>query len=244
MVLDNPFPSRPISSSLSREDVIGYLLEVAKQGWNVYADDDSWVIDIDDCQQISIRQHGSSWHVQPRDSRTTRQFVPGTAINLTQLRACVDPRLGQTRPSTARTREGHPASNLSKISQFVGSAKVLAIHDPYLNDAGLDNLRAVANLTNCIAPDIQLLTSSSGTQKLSKVFVTAFFSEFNCTSGEIRKIVTGKPHRRFFLLSGGQSLIIGMSLNNVDKNEVIHVEPDTEDRIFFGEQWKLSVPVF
>lgn len=247
---DNPFPPCPRPCSLTREDVIGYLIDVHKRGWSVFDDSEpaygnSFVIELDDCNRLRLYPEGTGWIVSHRAS-VGRSLVGGRAESLIQLKACLEqPQfLGKGPPSTARIREGQPASNLSKIAQLIGSAKILAVHDPYLEDNGLDNLRAIAHLSNCIAGDIRLLTSSKGAHKLSESYVTAFFAEFGCTLGKIRKVVSGKPHRRFFLLSGGQSLIMGMSLNHVNKNEAIRVESDTEDRPFFEVEWGSSVPVF
>ena len=41
----------------------------------------------------------------------------------------------------------------------------------------------------------------------------------------------------FLLLSGGQALLLGMSLNSTDKNEAARLEPDAHDRPFFESVW-------
>ncbi len=50
-------------------------------------------------------------------------------------------------------------------------------------------------------------------------------------------------HRRFFLLSGGQSLILGPSLNSIHKNEAVRLEPDAEGRAFFDGVWAAAGPL-
>jgi hypothetical protein len=45
-------------------------------------------------------------------------------------------------------------------------------------------------------------------------------------------------HRRFLLLSGGRSLLIGCSLNPIAKNEAVALGGgDAEDRAFFDGLW-------
>jgi hypothetical protein len=45
------------------------------------------------------------------------------------------------------------------------------------------------------------------------------------------------------LLSGGQTLIIGMSLNELNKNEAVHLETDEHDRPWFDAEWTSSQPI-
>ncbi len=52
-----------------------------------------------------------------------------------------------------------------------------------------------------------------------------------------------KEHRRFMLLSGGRSLLLGHSLNAIHKNEAIRVESDVEDRAFFDSEWAAATPL-
>jgi hypothetical protein len=63
--------------------------------------------------------------------------------------------------------------------------------------------------------------------------------ERGVTGGEARLMPDGE-HRRFILLSGGQSLILGMSLNSIAKTEAVRVEPDTTDAPFFGSVWSAA----
>jgi hypothetical protein len=45
------------------------------------------------------------------------------------------------------------------------------------------------------------------------------------------------------LLAGGQSLILGPSLQELDKDEVVHDEADIEDRPLFDEEWDEAAPL-
>jgi hypothetical protein len=78
--------------------------------------------------------------------------------------------------------------------------------------------------------------------QLTKTFVEQWFRERGVTAGEARLMPDGE-HRRFFLLSGGQSLLLGMSLNSITKNEAVRIEPDTTDRPFFESVWGAARPL-
>ncbi len=45
------------------------------------------------------------------------------------------------------------------------------------------------------------------------------------------------------LLSGGISLIVGPSFNNLSTNEVSYKESDAQDRSFFDSEWLIAIPV-
>jgi hypothetical protein len=45
------------------------------------------------------------------------------------------------------------------------------------------------------------------------------------------------------LLSGAQSLILGMSLNSIAKNEAVRLEVDAEDHTFFDSVWATATPL-
>jgi len=53
---------------------------------------------------------------------------------------------------------------------------------------------------------------------------------------------SNEAHRRFILLRG-KSLILGKSLNSIDKDEVATVEDDRDDRPFFDSEWQSARPL-
>jgi len=75
--------------------------------------------------------------------------------------------------------------------------------------------------------------------QLTKTFVEQWFRERGVTAGEARLMPDGE-HRRFILISGGQSLLLDMSLNSIAKNEAIRLESDTRDRPFFESVWGVA----
>jgi hypothetical protein len=241
MSADNPFPSLPISS-LSKEEVVAYLTDLQAKGWTIYSDGNDFIIIKNDVEKLRIRPSGGGFRIE-HESTIGRSLVGSNAFNLIQFKTALSRYLPTQSPAWTRTVEQQPASNFSRISRLIGSAHVEAVYDPYLDDKGLDNLLTLVRLANSVSPNLRLTTSEKGARRLTTPFVKAFFKELGCTSGEIRKTSSQKPHRRFMLLSGGQSLIMGMSLNDLDKNEAVRLESDSYDRTFFESDWVTGQPV-
>jgi hypothetical protein len=123
MSAGNPFPPLPPSTPLSKEQVIGELTVLEKEGWEVFSVDPHFVIKVDDATTLWLLPHGET-HCQIQPEST----------------------LGQARPTTTRLVAGQPASNVAPIQTLIGSAEVEAVHDPDLADKGLDTLRILFRL--------------------------------------------------------------------------------------------------
>jgi hypothetical protein len=97
-----------------------------------------------------------------------------------------------------------------------------------------------------VANDLRLLSCEKMAEprrpRLTKTFVEEWFKERGLTSAEARLMPDGE-HRRFMLLSDGQSLTLGRSLNSYDKNEAVRLEPDGADRKFFNGVWATATPL-
>jgi hypothetical protein len=77
-----------------------------------------------------------------------------TAENMTQLDEYVRPRVGGKAPAmSTRTRRGEPASNHGRLAKLIGTAKVEAIYDPFLDDKGLDAFRTIVRLSGATADE-------------------------------------------------------------------------------------------
>ncbi len=151
------------------------------------------------------------------------------------------------RPTIARLRSECPSSNLSLISKLIGSYAVEAVFDPYLDNRGLSALRDIISVgEGRLSPSIRLLTSSKALQKrngiprLSRSFVDQWLKEVEATSGEMRLMGSEGEHRRFLLMSDKRSLVLGASLNGLNKNEAASVDSNKEDLDFFEESWGKS----
>jgi hypothetical protein len=243
MTAESPFPPKP-EPSLTREDVVAYLIDLQAKGWTIYTYAENFIVELNETEQLDISPIGSQSVGKIYTVRVQSTVGPsshvGTPSNMLQFKKAVSPFFENQSPTRARTVEGEPASNFSKIAKLIGPAQVVAVHDPYMDDKGLANLLTLVGLAQTAAPDLRLITSNKGAKGLTRNFVSAFFTQLGCSSGEIRKTSSRKPHRRFMLLSGGQSLIMGMSLNDLDKNEAVHLESDALDRPLFEKEWASS----
>lgn len=241
MSTDNPFPAIPPSTPLSREELIRELLAVQQAGWEVFSSGEYFLIKLTDSERLSVLLHGAVCQIQP-ESTLDRKFVQSYARDMPELRATLARHLGPRPPNRTRFVAGQPASNLARIATLVGSAAIEAVHDPYLDDKGLDTLRTLFRLGVRTIPNLRLIKKDSSSNRLTEAFAKAFLSEFGCQTGEIRRSTAKNPHRRFMLLSGGQSLILGLSLNDLNKDEAAHLENDQVDRPFFEQEWNTSIP--
>lgn len=240
MTSDNHFPPLP-SSALLREDVIAYLVDLQANGWTIYSENDDFIIMKNEVEKLRIKPIQRGYRIE-HESTVGRSLVGSSAYSLVQLKVALSQYLPTHRPTRTRIMEQEPASNFSKIAKLIGSSRVNAVHDPYLDDKGLSNLLTLVRLANSVSPDLRLITSERGAKRLNKQFVAAFFKELGCASGQIRTAPTQKPHRRFMLLSGGQALIMGMSLNDLEKDEAVNLENDELDRPLFETEWNSGQP--
>ncbi len=207
--MQNPFPTYP-SRSLSREDVINYLFRLKERGWEVYSQGNKiFIIRVDDSHNVMIQDLGNYFAVTKESFTGTGGLgVYGRAENMLQFEQAVakcSPLL-QSRPTKTRLEENEPASNYGRISMLIGSARIEAVHDPFLEEKGLANLLTMTKLGASVSSHVRLLTSVKVSKRINPLYVQSWFKELGC-SGDIRKSSATKPHRRFMLLSGGQSLI-------------------------------------
>lgn len=235
-MINRTFPPIP-ESKLEREDVIGHLVVLNEMGWNVYADNESFIIVLNETDSIRISPVHEGYRIQLQTTLIERSLVAARASNMAQLRSALEQYLPQVAPSTIRTSRKEPATNYSKLANLIGHSCINAVYDPYLDDIGLNNLLTLGRLTNAVSSELRLLTSDKGAKRLNINFVKSFFVELGCDNCQIKVITSEKPHRRFILLSSGQSLIIGFSLNDLAKNEAAHLETDALDRRFFEAEW-------
>jgi hypothetical protein len=147
----------------------------------------------------------------------------------------------------ARLHQATPATNLVTISTLIGNAEIEGVFDPYLDNRALAALIDILSLSGSVSKSVRLLSSGhavpgKGKSKLTKTFVAQWFAEHNVASGEVRVMAPGQ-HRRFILLSGRQSLLLGMSLNSMAKNEAVRLESDYDDRPLFNLEWVKASPL-
>lgn len=238
------FPALP-APSLSPEIVAARCLELKAEGWEVFRDGARLVVKTGATSNVTLTPDiNGQCHVSGRtDFGAILINVP--VHSLEELDEALRQRgvAGRApRRDSTRTRQGEPASNIGRIAGLMRS-RVEGVYDPYLDDRGLATLVSLVGLGHGVAPDVRLVTSLALGERLTQAFVAATVRELRAPHGLVRRTTSPKPHRRFMLLSGGQSLILGMSLNDLDKDEAARIEPDTEDRPFFDREWGQATPL-
>lgn len=156
-------------------------------------------------------------------------------------------------PLKERLVAGEPARNLRKIKDMVGSATITAIHDPYTTTGSLDTLLKLADMGQMLSPSLRILGTatplSKSTEKKSFLSLLKDINAERKASWEARVYPTAnKPHRRFLILHDGSIVTCGMSLNHIDKDEVLDHEPSgsenaEHDQQLFEEKWRIATPI-
>lgn len=140
-----------------------------------------------------------------------------------------------------RLRKAEPATNKAKIITLVGNRTVKSIFDPYFYTSSVQTLLTLHHLGLKFASYIPCLTTNNGCKNLDKTFLKDFNTQLQMNL--LVKKCPDSEHRRFFLLNDNTSLIIGPSLNDINKNEAIYIDKDKhqEDIDFFTENWSKAI---
>jgi hypothetical protein len=252
MASTSPFPPYP-HPRLGLQEVVDYLLHAKANGWcEVYqaSRPNEFVLVLGPHEEILIAfEHGQCLIVSSYYGRARAAGKPRT---LPELEDAIDQAAAYcfkpwpAKMTTARLSDSTPAANKVTISRLLGSAEIQGVFDPYLDNQALATLLDIVSLGGSISNAVRLLSSTEMTQgripRLTKTFISSWFAERGITAGETRLMPKGE-HRRFMLLRGGQSLIVGMSLNAIAKNEAAHLERDDQDRAFFDSVWATATPL-
>jgi hypothetical protein len=247
------FPPYP-GSSLKREDVVNYLLQCKANGWcqGIYqgSSPNEFIIVTDDDRKILLQG-------QPQGCVVLAEHLGSqTKIGLAESIGGLEKLISQagninggqwpTKITSARLSSSTPASNMATMSSLVGTSEIQAVFDPYLSNKSLATLLDILSLGPTISNNVRLLACQKMTTgvrpQLTKTFADLWFHERAVTGGEVRIMPDGE-HRRFMLLSGGNSLILGMSLNSIAKNEAVRLEQDVQDYPFFDSVWNSATPL-
>lgn len=256
MADDQPFPNYP-GTRLTRDHIVGYLVPYLQKGWEIYQGDseNQFVVRLADNLKLFIEFVDRRWRVStglaPNMSiaiwaypETLHELDSAIQIGVRTATSAIDPKPEWSAlPRAIRLSADEPASNISKIVGLIGSSKVEAVFDAYLDNKSLETLLNFATLGVQISTNVRLLTStkmvnpSQGLPRLTLSYVRSWITQLECLSAEVRHATYSGHQRRFILLSGGQSLIIGPSLNNLSLNEASHLESDAADVKFFAAEW-------
>ena len=156
-------------------------------------------------------------------------------------------------PLKERLVAGEPARNLQKIKDMIGTAVVTAVHDPYTTTGSLDTILKLADTGAKFSPLLRILgtekTLSKSTEKKSFMGLLKDINSERKASWKARVYpASSKPHRRFLILQDGSVVTCGMSLNHIDKDEVLdHETAGSEnaqhDHKLFEQQWKIAIAI-
>lgn len=241
------FPEKP-SKVYTLDDLTSYLLQIRSIGFNIYKtnqQENVFEIEIDEVFNIRCSYASGSSQIQLRKFENMIDYL--NVKSKPQLQKVIEDYFRQilgkfpSAPTSARLYSDTPATNFQSISNLIGSSEIMGVFDPYLENSSLSTLIDICSFgQGKIGNNIRLLGSrkkAGGTNpSFTNIGVSAFLTQSSVTG--LAKVMIGESeHRRFLLLSGGQSLILGHSFNAIHKNEAIRIEADTEDLVFFNSQW-------
>ncbi len=209
-------------------------------------DGDAFVLPLPD-GEVRVRPTDGRWRVQSTTLGILSTY--GDATNGVELHTLVANASGRRLavdqpPARGRLAADTPATNYRTISRLIDSAKIVAVFDPYIDNSALEQLVHIVSFGNgSFAADVCLLGSTAKTSskpgtpaRFSNAGVTVWAAQLGIRA-EGRYLPKEDEHRRFLLLSGGRSLLLGPSINSIHKNEAVSVEDDREDRPFFEAKW-------
>ncbi len=234
-------------ADFGESEVESYLEAIASSGWQVYADEKPgfYVIKVDEEKRIDIWffTDFKEWTVESWNQgiclfgkgATSFQSFKGLIANAMQ---CLGQALDSS-PRNFRLKQQSPVSNRIGLVKLSHGANVQCIFDPYFDDKAIASLSILVNLGLKLIPEVRILITEKVKKRIPKQFITEFETEYS-SKLNIRVCSSDKEHRRFLLLSSGETLILGCSLNSLDKNEAAHLESSPVDSDFFNEQWGQS----
>lgn len=230
---------------LTRQEAISQLEKIQKLGYDVYQkDDNSFLIKINDSKEIVIIKRPNKWIVRAnKDGLPVYIKNPSTLALLisflNEAASELNVNIGiRNVVKSVRINSNQPLSNKVKIISLIQDRKITGIFDPYFDTKSILTLHALAKLGLKFNTSVKCLTKKPF-NSIDQSILNDFENEFSIDF-KIKKCVS-KEHRRFFILDSNTIIIIGCSLNDIDKNEVvveeINKDLNEEDIKFFNEEW-------
>jgi hypothetical protein len=234
-------------ASFGKSEVEVYLVELALIGWQTCASNKpaSYFIVVDEEKRIDIWFFNDfkEWNVESWNQGNCSFHKAATSFqSFKELVSVAMQSLGQvidSSPKSIRLKQLLPLSNKIRLVHLTRGTAVQCIFDPYFDDKAIASLSSLVNLGLKLIPEAQVLITDKAKKGLSELVITDFEREHG-SKLNIRICNSDKEHRCFLLLSSGESLVLGCSLNSLDKNEAARVENSHSDCDFFKHQWKLS----
>lgn len=234
------------SPKLSNDEVLFELEKIQKIGWDVYSleSPNQYLIDVSDGKKIYITFEGEEWGIK---AETDGYHMFGRScssieslrriINEAARSVGIDLRIEPLK-STIRIKKNEPASNKVKLVQLIGGRSIKCIYDPYFDTHALKTLLLLNKLGLKFHESLRCLTGSDKKKGIDPNFVEDFAREIS-TRVKL-KTMASKEHRRFLILNDNKVIIIGCSLNDLDKNEALLEEDSKDDIDFFESEWNAA----
>ena len=250
MTSQTPFQSRPGSeTSISKSDVVDYLVEQKQRGYIIYEVEkykDQFDLTLDDLHSIRFIVLEDKIQIQIRKYNNSENYHDVTSMF--ELRMAVDefanniigPNWKQS-PVKTRLSADTPLTNISTIAKLIGTSRIVAIFDPYFDNKSFKTLIDIVSLGNCeIDQKVRILTTKKTTSGKRPRLTDSAFEAWQSELGIAGKIRTmeSSEHRRFILINKDESILLGPSLNSIEKNEAISREISQEDKLFFDKVWE------
>jgi hypothetical protein len=253
MSQQSSFPQKP-STVLTRNELVDYLLQHHSRGYAVFqveGANGSFELVLNDiycirftCVDEMVRVQGctfnhAGWTLEVSslaDLWKSVDYIANQMIGASW----------QASPSCARVHNNTPASNLATISSLINTSAIEAIFDPYLENRSLTTLIDILSFgEGSVSNNVRVLSTSKTTNgqvpRLTKAGFESWLDQLSI-AGQLR-LMEPSEHRRFLILSSGQSLLLGPSLNSINKNEAVRLEPASQDQLFFDQVWSRAMPL-
>jgi len=229
---------------LAESDVVSYLEELDNQGYDIRKGEKAkYYIMLSAEDYILIDKIGTTWYVKLyAKGRFKSQLKPidkPTLINYSNSlakRVKIDLN-SQVTPNNIRLNQVDKATNKTKIIALSNGKTLESIFDPYFETKSIMTILSLWKLGLVLNKTVRVLKTTK--TKIDQQFLGDFESETGIEL-KIKCCQSKKEHRRFMIFQNCEILILGMSLNDINKNEAAHLEISKEDCDFFEDQWKAS----
>jgi len=221
-------------------------------GWEIYDNMSipkfnkyNYIISIDNSSTVEIYCHSNHpyWNISARKEGNLVYVESASTLEifverLKEVASAFNINFDIEKPRTSiRINKSEPASNKVKLVDLINGRSIKKIFDPYFDNKSIKLLLSLSHLGLKLNNDLQCLTSLRMKKSIDSIFVNDFNSELSVNMG-IKLLSSNNEHRRFMILDDDSVIILGCSLNDINKNEAAHEEKSQVDIVFFNEGWQ------
>src|SRR5258706_16029043 len=214
------FRDKPIKYSKFFDALLRYAIECGLG--NIFDADSAIGYWKEHCEYLEVSPDGTEFRFTEHALKQMDEWNEQDRLWKLKLNPHMD-----SMPLARRLIAGEPARNLRKLKDVIGTSTVTGIHDPYTTAGSLETLLKLADIGTSLSPNLRFLRPPM-TKVTERTTLLSLLKDINTerkSNWEIRSYVgTAKPHRRFLVLDDGSVVTCGMSLNHIDKDEVLDRE--------------------